>query len=319
MQRINKIGLSLAFASSLYSSQINNLIFDNDSGNGGTHFFDNDKLIMEVNGGSDGYMGKGDGYTVKLSQDINLTNKIIKFNLKEILRKQINNYKENISINFKVSDDVNYIGVSLSGEYSGYYPDIDKPGWDYYNQYHGHRLYLKGNSNHQWNRIDTIELNTGIYYDIDFKITNIDNNYSICYKEHNQTIYSCKDSNIKLNTDIPEITFSVGSGDGGYTRKNGYGKFEIDYFNILESENNTTLSQEQLNLDIYYPNGWNLSGVGKDENLSVSNIKCENGSLNSIWKYKNNQWNLFTPSNYDYGYTKFDTLNNRDGFWINCK
>lgn len=313
---MQKIVLSLVVASSLYSSQINNLIFDNESNNGGTHSIDNGKLVMEVNGGSDGYMGKGDSYTLKLNQDINLTNKIVKFNFKEILRKQIDNYKENVSISFKIADDTNYIGVSLDGEYSGYYPDINKSGWDYYNQYHGHRLYLLGNSTNQLNRLDTIELNTSTYYDIDFKIINTDNNYSICYKEHNKTNYSCKDSNIHLNTDIPKITFSVWSGDGGYTRKNGYGKFQIDYFDILE--NNIT-SPEQSNLDIFYPNGWSLSGVGKDENLSVSNIKCQNGSLIAIWKYKNNQWNLYVPSNIDYGFTTFDTLNNRDGFWVYCQ
>ena len=72
-------------------------------------------------------------------------------------------------------------------------------------------------------------------------------------------------------------------------------------------------------LDITYPIGWTLSGVGKDENIDVTNIKCEdNKTLALIWKYKNNQWNVYTPTNIDYGYTTFDTINNREGFWVNC-
>jgi len=101
-------------------------------------------------------------------------------------------------------------------------------------------------------------------------------------------------------------------------------KPKSNYPNIIidsntTQKNNVTTPPEQSNLDIFYPNGWSLSGVGKDENLSVSNIKCQNGNLTSMWKYKNNQWNLYVPSNIDYGYTTFDTLNNRDGFWVNCQ
>ena len=99
----------------------------------------------------------------------------------------------------------------------------------------------------------------------------------------------------------------------------------ISYFTIKKhdlnttQENNMTAPQETPDLNIYYPKGWSLSGVGKDENLSVSNIKCKNGSLTSMWKYKNNEWNLYVSSNVDYGYITFDTLNNRDGFWVNCQ
>lgn len=91
------------------------------------------------------------------------------------------------------------------------------------------------------------------------------------------------------------------------------------YIEPIVDSNTSDVNVTQNNVDIFYPNGWSLSGVGKDENLSVSNIKCQNGNLTSMWKYKNNQWNLYVPSNIDYGYTTFNTLNNRDGFWVNCQ
>lgn len=116
---------------------------------------------------------------------------------------------------------------------------------------------------------------------------------------------------------ISEVSyFTIKKYDFNTTQENNA---TVTFDTNTTQENNATVPPQTQSLDIYYPNGWSLSGVGKDENLSVSNIKCQNGTLKTLWKYKNAQWNLYVPSNIDYGYTTFDTLNNRDGFWVNCQ
>ncbi len=72
---------------------------------------------------------------------------------------------------------------------------------------------------------------------------------------------------------------------------------------------------QELNLS----SGWNLKGTFLD-NVSVAQFN--NNEINSVWKWSNNSWLIWSPKNAiiqlinQYGINKIDKLNSGDGFWI---
>jgi hypothetical protein len=87
------------------------------------------------------------------------------------------------------------------------------------------------------------------------------------------------------------------------------------YSNKIQSL--ATTSNIKSNSSIY-PKGWSLNGT--NQNISVSNLEClENGTISTVWKYKNLEWLLSTKINNDLNLESFNNIEKNEGFWVNCK
>jgi len=285
--------IAITLDESFESDNLNWLI--NSYGNGGAYSIENGYLVLEVNGGSDGYMGKGDSFEITLDESLNLQNSIVEFNIEEIVREQIDNNKENISFYFKIlsSDKSSSISVYFSGMHSGYHPDLS--GWDYYNIYHGHRFYIYEYLDGTNSRTETIELNTEIKYNFDFKFYYAQDHYVIEYKDNQKQQYNTIHTNFNQYENV-NLQFGIGSGDGGYTRKNGYGKFRTNYLKIYPSTPDCiTQSERDALIDLFNStNGqnWNnnLFWLGNQcTECSWYGVSCdESKHIISLHLYSNN-------------------------------
>lgn len=122
------------------------------------------------------------------------------------------------------------------------------------------------------------------------------------YKNKNWEAYSDSLMDTIISMNIPLIQ-NINNFEGVWI-KSSYDD------NISINENNTT---NIANFDT----GWTLAGSGID--INVSQIACNEGTLNSIWKYNNNQWNLSTDFVNDLNLTSFDKIYANEGYWINCQ
>ena len=86
---------------------------------------------------------------------------------------------------------------------------------------------------------------------------------------------------------------------------------------ILSSiDQNISIDDNTTELNYSYSNGWTLNGTNKD--INVSEISCNNGELQNIWKYSNNSWQLYTALDTEYNFEIFNTIKKNEGFWISC-
>ena len=81
-------------------------------------------------------------------------------------------------------------------------------------------------------------------------------------------------------------------------------------------DQNISVGVNDTNLTYTYDSGWSLNGTNKD--INTTNISCGNANLTSVWKYTNNSWKLYTPSDLYTSYEEFDLINKNDGFWVKC-
>jgi hypothetical protein len=72
----------------------------------------------------------------------------------------------------------------------------------------------------------------------------------------------------------------------------------------------------EVNTTRIFQSGWHLSGAEYD--LNISDLKCENSLLQSVWTYKDAKWKLNSKVDGNFGFEYLDNLKLGDGFWINC-
>ena len=207
----------------------------NTVGNGGTTTIQGGKLVLETVGGSDGYMGNADAVSVspKLSS-LDLTNKTIEFNIHEVSRKQITGNKDNVSFQLSLqNNNGNSLAIRLIGNYSGYHPDHGGD-WNYYNTYNQHTLWISNYGTTE-NRILKSNLSNSAYYNYFFRVTLSANKVIVGYRTEEQPTYTYKTANVSGYNVLKSLNLGAWSGDGGYTRKNASGKFEVDSFVIYDS------------------------------------------------------------------------------------
>jgi hypothetical protein len=194
-------------------------------GNPATYTIEDSKLILTTNGGSDGYMGIGDGssfYPKGIVLDGNFS---LELDVKELLREKTENYKDNSGIGIglykstSLQDGV--ISIGIQGNYSGYFQGYD------YNEYNAHRV-----SSYNW-FTDEYDLNK--LYELTFKIERKGDLFSVSYKfkDSNEWITHSKEIS-NINSVIPVI--NIGSGDGGGTRKNGKFSAEVSRVSIYSTQ-----------------------------------------------------------------------------------
>lgn len=214
-------------------------------GNGGTATIVNGTLQLHTVGGSDGYMGQDD-HVMATANYSNLptdfTNKEISFNLNEILISGVDDQKMNISSIFWMKqDDNNWLQIALSGWYSGYHPDPNFSGWNYYNTWNGHRLTMQCKINGEDTEIIFQNLSLPMeYLNYDFKLINDNGVWLIYYKESSETVYNLVNTNFNKTSNL-QLSFFANSCDGGYTYNNGAGTFSVDYFVVKEYSANSVI------------------------------------------------------------------------------
>lgn len=201
--------------------------------NGGTATVSNGKVAIQTVGGSNGYMGIGDGIAIvpKLPS-MDLTNSTIEFNLREVLRKQTNGNKDSVSFAFNIANGDNTLSVSLHGNFSGYDPDQPDCGWGCYNTYNKHTLWISEHTPTGENRVAKIALKNAVKYNYFFKVIPLSDKVVIGYRKEEQPDYTYVVANISGYNTPTQISLGAGSGDGGYTYENASGKVEVDSFMI---------------------------------------------------------------------------------------
>ena len=197
------------------------------AGNPATYKIEDGKLILTTNGGSDGYMGIGDGSyfvpnNILLSGDFT-----IEVDVKELLREKTNGYKDNSGFNLYLATANNLtssiVNISIYGNYSGYFEGHS------YNEYNGHRVSTWNPSTKKHIFIDELDLNK--LYDLKFKIQRINNKFTTFYKSSSSSQWVEHQTDITSSDDLIPI-FGIGSGDGGGTRQNGKFSASLDYFRV---------------------------------------------------------------------------------------
>lgn len=225
------------------------------TGNPAVWTVSNGKLNVELVGGSDGYMGVGDG-TVFTPNNISLSGDFdIILSAKELLR-QTNGYKDNSGIALGVGK----AGIGIYGNYSGYYSGHA------YNTYDKHRIQafdINGN---------LCLLDEGLsqsdYYQVDLRIRRVGGQGYVGYRLNGASAWSEKTCTVD-NVAMP--TMVVNSGDGGVTRRNGMFSVEVDRFEIRGVPTPATASQ-LITLDAE-----SIQALGGTLNGSVSFIEGRNG------------------------------------------
>lgn len=232
-----------------------NWTLDYQHNNAGAHSFENGEMVLSTEGGSDGYFGIFDIYHIKavydnLPQDY--TNKTIAFNIREIERTPIEDYKDGVAFNFSLegkADSTMRLAASLQGNHSGYDPDGALP----YNSYNKHRLYIWKNDSYFGqdnfdNRIVVEELSLDSLYNYHFKFVHNGTNWDIYYKEDGAADFIKKTTDFTKVQDL-ELNVGIGTGDGGITRKNAKGKFAMDYLKVydnIDSEYELTVDKNKV-------------------------------------------------------------------------
>ena len=151
---------------------------------------------------------------------------------------------------------------------------------------------------------------------VDANLSSIPNDVKIIWqysKDNNWSAYSL-DENIKTkiqNEGYKLIDTNLSSNDGTwfYTNKDT---------NISIAKPINDISQKPKYPNIYNSLGWSLKGTNKKYPANV--FKCLDGKVDTIWKYKNNDWKLYIPNIDTSLYSSmFNDIEVNEGFWVNCK
>jgi len=301
-------------------------------GNGGTATVQNGKLIITNVGGSDGYMGKGDGINLIPKNIFTTQSNNVSFSIstKEISRLRTNGYKDNsgVGLGLKPSSSSNdNISIGIYGNYSGYHPDPAKPGWTYYNTYNGHSIRISSSVNGTYYLHDINELDLNTLYDFDFKLEQVSGSWFARYKRSSSTTWTsvqipAEKSPAFASEFVPSI--GVWSGDGGYTRQNGSVNVEID--NALFTEQKTIKKGVSSNTDIcpthldWCANPTFDGGLGMISNSDIPiNLINTSYIVDSFTRKESNGKATITANLYNRGYADamldvYDRQGNWTGF-----
>lgn len=86
---------------------------------------------------------------------------------------------------------------------------------------------------------------------------------------------------------------------------------------LSTSDQNISIAMDETPITYNYTNGWTLNGTNSD--LNASTVSCQSAQLQSIWKYIDGLWKVYTPLNATNDYGSFEIINKNEGFWVHCK
>lgn len=174
------------------------------------------KLNLDVAGGSDGYMGVGDG-TGFIPKGVSLTGDFeVSVSLKEIYR-QMRGYKDNSGIGINAGKT----WISIHGNYSGYY-------WDHsYGTYDKHRIQAAGVNSEKCLLDESLDPNQ--YYQLELRIRRTNGQGYVGYRMSGASAWTEQPCTLEA---APVPSMSIGSGDGGGTRSNGMFGAEVERFEV---------------------------------------------------------------------------------------
>ena len=191
---------------------------------------ENGKLVLTTNGGSDGYMGIGDG-SVFIPKDVNISGDfVVEVSFKELFRHRTNGYKDNSGFGIILSKSSNksdgILSLGIAGNYSGYFDGYN------YNEYEGHRISSYNGVAKSAVFVDD-DYNLSKMYSPVFKIKRKGNVFTVAYQFQGDSEWI--EHSVIIN-DIDTVTpiLSVGSGDGGNTRENGSFSAAVDYLKVYK-------------------------------------------------------------------------------------
>jgi len=199
------------------------------AGNPATYTIEDGKLILTTNGGSDGYMGIGDGSYFVPNNILLKGNFTVELNIQELMREQTNGYKDNSGFGLYLATvnslTTSIVDIGIWGNYSGYFEGYS------YNEYNAHRVSAYNPVTKKHVFIDELDLNK--LYNLKFKIQRINNKFKIFYKLSTNSQWVEHLTSIISSDDLIPI-LRIGSGDGGDTRQNGKFSASIDYFRVTK-------------------------------------------------------------------------------------
>jgi hypothetical protein len=202
-------------------------------------------------GGSNGYMGQPDGFTIKATypnMPTDYTNKEISLNLEQVSITQYGANKGNVGSRFIIGNGgsgayfsgtplQNGIMIMQYGFYRGYAPD---PPYSY-NVWSGNTVEIWQGVSGNWSKITTLNYPIFEYQNLDFKVVHQGGSWKVLHKKSIETSYSTviiPDFNLTANL---TCFFYHGSGDGGYTYQNAQAITHINAFQIKDLSVASTL------------------------------------------------------------------------------
>ena len=223
--------------------------------------WDNGKLKMQTQGGDNGWWGVANSTRIGpkyFNTPTNWTNTETEFRIEELPRTPFVGSKECVLYSYIIRlDDNNYISIELHGNHYGY-DFITVPGLDY-GQDNAHRLLLRTPNSRQHILNQSVDLSPTALYIYDFKIKNLNNVWSVSYKQSLETTWQTHTiSGLTNPSGLATVKpyFMIWSGDGGNTHQNGSGAFNIDYYKVHSIA--TTLPVELLHFKGIFTQKGNL-------------------------------------------------------------
>lgn len=214
----------------------------NTSGN--EYSLQNNKLRVSFPGGTNGFMGQPMVLSFYPKYEFTSENISVRTTMTEIARSKVDGQKDNSGGSLCLKRDDSALCIGVHGNYSGYHPDPNFPGWNYYNTYVGHRIaiYVTGGGNVTYYKEIQLDLNT--LYSFDFKIFNNSGVWSVAYKDVNSSNW--------IPFSIPAFApksiigyksyIQTHTGDGGYTYKTGSITMDFSNFAIGTPVSNVSLT-----------------------------------------------------------------------------
>ncbi len=214
--------------------------------------WDNGKLKMQTAGGSNGWWGEANSTRIGPNYSTtptNWTNTETEFRIEELPRNKLNGYKDCVIYSYIIRlDDNNYISIELNGNHYGY-DFITVPGHPY-GVDNAHRLLLRTPTSRQHILNQSLILGLNQDYIYDFRIKNLNNVWSVSYKQSNEINWQMHTiSGLTNPSGLATVQpyFMIWSGDGGNTFQNASGAFNIDYYKVYSIA--TILPLELLSFD----------------------------------------------------------------------
>jgi len=203
-------------------------------GNAASWTISNGQLYINNPGGSNGYMGMGDGtrFIPTIGSPLSGDFEVV-VSTQELQRTPVLGNKDNsgIALELASTNGAERVSIGIYGDYSGYY------SFGYgYNTYHGHRIDSWDLTNGVSSDFIHTELEFGVNQSVDFRIRSTDGVIYTGYRLSPdapwiESIVSNPSSGMEFTP-----SFMSWSGDGGYTYHNGQFNASVDYFRILQYE-----------------------------------------------------------------------------------